>query len=104
MPEEIQALVWNACGALTIICLVVAIVKRSKSYAMLCVAAWWIFEETLVTGCSIARIFHRWDVYPGLEQCSAEIGFEMGLISTSICAALAVLIYKENKRAANTRP
>lgn len=103
-PLDIQALVWNIGGSVSILVILYMLIWDKKSYSLIPVAAWWTYEELLVIAASIIRCIDREKQPEQYSTISFYLNFPLGLISVSICAALAVLIYKENKRAANSRP
>jgi len=98
--EKIQAYVWNISGAVVIICLLLISFNKFRNYLFLMIMGWWIYEELLVIACSLGRIFFKWDEKIGMDILSAKFNLPCGAISTCLIAYLAVLIYKENKRAA----
>jgi len=99
-PENIQAYIWNISGAAVIIILLLVCFWKHKSYSFLPIICWWIYEELLVIFCSFGRIFFKWPNIIGMDQLSEKFNIPCVLISLSIAGYLAVLIYKENKRAA----
>jgi hypothetical protein len=84
---EIQALVWNAAGAAARIALLVGITWRA-GWPARGVAAWWIAEELLVAGCSVAFIFDPWVIPDGQAMCQPLIGVDLGKISLAVAAGL----------------
>ena len=87
-PVEHQAQVWNALGAFARACLVVAVVWKLRSRLAAFVAAWWVCEELMVAGCSVAFIISPWTVEPGQAQCSALLQFDLGRIGVCAVALL----------------
>lgn len=104
-PDEFQAKIWNIGASVSIIILVYMYVWIKKDYLALIVAGWWSYEESLVIIGSIARLTIWKNLPVSNHQTSDLIGLPLQLISIGICAGIAVLIYKEEKSAANdTRP
>jgi len=90
-PEH-QAQVWNAAGAVARVSLLGAAVWHIRSTAVLLVALWWMCEELLVAGCSIAFILKPWHINPGEAQCSALFQIDLGQIGALIVAVLLLSI------------
>ena len=90
-PAEHQAQAWNVLGALTRAALLLALVWHVRQRWTLLVAAWWLAEETLVAGCSLAYIVSPWPVNPGEAQCSALLQFDIGRVGLA-CIALLLLL------------
>lgn len=89
-PVEHQAQAWNAAGALTRAALLIALVWHVRERWTLLVAAWWLAEEAMVAGCSIAFMVSPWQVLPGEAQCSALLQFDIGRVGLA-CIALILL-------------
>lgn len=87
-----QALVWNLCGSLAIVVLLVIVLRSHASHSVWLVVLWWIYEETLTSLCTAGRMIHWWYVGPGREQCSEKIGMHLGAISLVAIGALAAAI------------
>jgi len=102
-PEEIQAKVWNFGGSISILVLLYMFCWRIKSYLLLIVICFWTYEELLVIIGTILRLLFFRNFPSSLHQTSDIFKLPLGLISLSICVGIAVLIYNEDKRAANTR-
>lgn len=86
-PAEHQAQVWNASGALTRAALLVALLWHVRDRWALLVGTWFLAEEAMVAGCSIAYIVSPWTVLPGEAQCSALLQFDLGRLGLA-CVAL----------------
>ena len=99
-PEEIQAKVWNFGGSISILVILYMFCWRIKSYLLLTVICFWTYEELLVIIGTLARLTIWKNLPVSLHQTSDIFGLPLGLISISFCGYIAVLIYKENKRAA----
>lgn len=87
-PPELQAQAWNASGALTRAALLLALVWHVRNRWALLVAAWFLAEETMVAGCSIAYMVAPWQVLPGEAQCSALLQFDLGRLGLAAVAFL----------------
>ena len=93
-PVEHQAQVWNACGGLARLALVLALAWRVRSLAVLLVALWWACEELMVVGCSLAYIVSPWEVAPGAAQCSALLQFDLGRIGIFVVVCMLAATVK----------
>jgi hypothetical protein len=92
-PAEHQANAWNALGAFARACLLLAVVWKLKSALAAFVAAWWVCEELMVAGCSVAYIVSPWNVEPGQAQCSALLQFDLGRIGVlAVCFLVAATV------------
>lgn len=89
VPEQHQAQAWNAAGAVVRAGLLVAVVWHLRSRWVLALAAWWLAEEALVAGCSLAYIASPWKVLPGQAQCSALLQHDIGVYGLAAVALLA---------------
>ena len=89
-PPEQQARVWNACGALGRLTLLLALVWRVRSLLVLLCAAWWACEELMTIGCSVAFLYAKWLIPEGEAQCSALLQMDLGRIG--LCAAALLLL------------
>jgi hypothetical protein len=92
-PAEHQAQAWNVLGALTRAALLLALVWHVRNRWALLVAAWWLAEEAMVVGCSLAFMFSPWVVAPGEAQCSALLQFDIGRVGLA-CIALLLMLRK----------
>jgi hypothetical protein len=70
------------------------VVWKLKSALAAFVAAWWLCEELMVAGCSVAYIVSPWNVEPGQAQCSALLQFDLGRIGVLAMAFLVALAVK----------
>jgi hypothetical protein len=61
---------------------------------VLLVALWWVLEELMVAGCSLAFIASPWVVEAGQAQCSALLQFDLGRVGLLIAACLLWLSVK----------
>jgi hypothetical protein len=86
VPAEHAAQVWNACGAVVRAALLAWVVCRIAHPLVLAVAAWWLAEEVMVAGCSVAYIVRPWTVLAGQAQCSSLFGLDIGTMG-----ALAIM-------------
>lgn len=93
-PVEHQSQVWNALGAFARACLLVVVAWKLKSRLAAFVAAWWLCEELMVAGCSVAFIFSPWVVEQGHAQCSALLQFDIGRIGVFTVAVLMAIAVK----------
>lgn len=89
-PPDLQAQAWNVSGALTRAALLLALVWHVRDRWALLVAAWFLAEETMVAGCSIAYMVAPWQVLPGEAQCSALLQFDLGRLGL---AAVGLLLF-----------
>lgn len=89
-PVEHQAQAWNILGAAARAGLLVAVLWRCRGL-VLAVGAWWLCEEAMVIGCSVAYMVSPWPVAPGESQCSALLGYDLGRIGALVLAVLALL-------------
>ena len=83
---------WNVVGAVTRAALLIALAWRWRGPVLL-VVAWWLAEEAMVAGCSLAYMVQPWIVGPGQDQCSALIGMDISKIGAAIIAALSFALY-----------
>lgn len=102
-PEQVQALVWNIVGSATLLTLLYISVWRLKSYAVIAITVLWTYEEALVIFGSALRILNPEKQPEYYETLTQAMQFPFGLFSLSLCAGIAVLIYKESKSATHTR-
>ena len=91
-PPEHQAQAWNASGSLARAVLLLALVWHVRDRFTLLVAAWWLAEESMVIGCSVAYMLAPWVVAPGESQCSALLQFDLGKLGIA-AAAFILLAY-----------
>lgn len=94
-PIEHQAQIWNAAGAavragLLVAALMMASAIGVRSRWFTALAAWWLAEEALVVGCSLAYIASPWHVPPGEAQCSALLQHDLGVYGLAAVALLAL--------------
>jgi hypothetical protein len=89
VPVEHQAQVWNAAGAVVRAGLLMAVVWHVRSRWVLALAVWWLCEEAMVAGCSLAYILSPWEVLPGQAQCSALLQHDLGVYGLLAVALLA---------------
>ena len=87
VPAEHASQWWNASGAITRAALLLALVWHVRNRWALLVGAWWLCEEAMVAGCSIAYMLAPWQVLPGEAQCSALLQFDLGRVGLA-CVAL----------------
>ena len=87
VPVEHAAQWWNMSGALTRSALVLALLWHVRDRWALLVGAWWLAEEAMVAGCSIAYMVSPWVVPAGEAQCSALLQFDIGRLGLA-CVAL----------------
>ena len=92
-PPELQAQAWNASGAITRAALVLALLWHVRDRWALLVGAWWLAEEAMVAGCSIAYMVSPWVVPAGEAQCSALLQFDLGRVGLA-CIALILAARK----------
>lgn len=92
VPAEHQAQAWNAAGAIVRAGLLLALVWHVRSRWVLALSGWWIAEETLVAGCSVAYIVKPWAVAAGQAQCSALLQHDIGIYGLVAIAALAAYL------------
>lgn len=90
-PPEAQARVWNVCGALGRLALLLALVWRVRSVLVMLCAVWWACEELLTIGCSLAFLYAPWAIPDGQAQCSALMQLELGRLGMCIAAGLLLL-------------
>jgi hypothetical protein len=93
-PAEHQAHAFNALGAFARACLLLAVVWKLRSALAAFVAAWWVCEELMVAGCSVAYIVSPWEIEPGQAQCSALLQFDLGRIGVFAVAFLVAATVK----------
>ena len=91
-PDADRANWWNAIGALMILAAPVYAAWRWPGRLVWAAAAWWLLEEAMVVGCSLAYIVRPWTVAAGQDQCSALLGFDLGKLSAVIMACILVVI------------
>ena len=93
VPPEHQAQAWNAAGAVVRAALVSALLWRTR-YAVP-VVAWWVAEELLVAGCSLAYIASPWPIGDGEAQCQPLFPLDLGRLGILLAAlVLAVTLSK----------
>ena len=96
-PEATQALVWNVGGSISIMVLLLMSAWRLRSYSMVAIATLWAYEEILVIFGSLLRITNP-EIQPEYyETLTHALRFPFGVLSISLCAGVATLIYKEDK-------
>lgn len=96
-PAEQQARIWNACGALGRLVLLLALVWHVRSRLVIWCALWWACEELLTIGCSLAFLYAPWVIPEGEAQCSSLLQLDLGTIGQLVGAALllkAVSLYR----------
>jgi len=103
-PDTLYPYIWNISGSVSILALLYLFAWDKKSLLVIPFVAWWTYEECLVIFGTVIRLTIFKDAPASREQVSSLINLPLGLLSVAICAAFAVMIYKENKRAANSRP
>ena len=86
-----RADIWNAAGAVARSALLIALAWRWRGPVLL-VVAWWLAEEAMVAGCSVAFIFGPWDVPEGQDQCSAILGLDIGKLTAAGLLGLLVWV------------
>ena len=99
-PPEDRAQVWNVLGSaarLELLALAVYLLHPTRAglrrYALAVVAAvWYVAEEAMVIGCSVAYIVRPWEVLAGQDQCSSLLHFDIAKIGALAAAVLLVLI------------
>ncbi len=89
-PPEAQARVWNACGALGRLVLLLALVWRVRSRLVIWCALWWACEELLTIGCSVAFLYAPWVIPEGEAQCSSLLQLDFGTLGQFVAALLLV--------------
>lgn len=89
-PAEAQARIWNACGALVMLVLLVAFVWRERSRLVQWCALWWVCEELLTIGCSLAFLYAPWVIPEGEAQCSSLLQLDLGTLGRFAAAVLLV--------------
>ena len=99
-PANIQAHVWNISGAVIIINLLLICFWNFKQKLFFPILVWWVYEELLVVYSSLGRILFNWNFEYGKDLLSNHFNFPCMSLSLALCGYFAVLIYKENKRAA----
>jgi hypothetical protein len=100
VPAEHQAQAWNAAGAAVRAGLLLAVLWHVRSRFALPVLAWWLAEESLVAGCSLAYIVKPWEVLPDQAQCSALLQHDLGVYGlVAIVAIVAALPVKADSYA-----
>ena len=82
---------WNIAGAVARSALLIALAWRWRGPVLL-VVAWWLAEEAMVAGCSVAFIFGPWDVPEGQDQCSAILGLDIGKLTAAGLLGLLVWV------------
>lgn len=88
-PPELQALVWNLLGAISISVMLLVIWQQNRGRYIAGVVLWALYEEGLVATCSAWRMAEDWIIPIGEGQCTAKLGPK--LVSVSLLA-LGVLI------------
>ena len=78
----------NAIGALMLMVTPLYAAWRWRSPLVWAAAAWWVVEEAMIVGCSLAYIVQPWVVLEGQDQCSALIGFDLGKLGAAILAGV----------------
>ena len=91
-PEADRANWWNAIGALMMMAAPAYAAWRWPGRLVWAAAAWWVVEEAMVVGCSLAYIVRPWTVAAGQDQCSALLGFDLGKLGAVIMACILVAI------------
>ena len=82
-----RANAWNAAGAVVRAALLIALAWRWRG-PVLAVVAWWLAEEAMVAGCSVAYIIKPWTVAAGQDQCSALLHFDIAKIGAAVIVVL----------------
>ena len=89
-----RANAWNAAGAVARAALLIALAWRWRG-PVLAVVAWWLAEEAMVAGCSVAYIIKPWAVAAGQDQCSALLHFDVAKVGAAvILGLLAYIIFR----------
>ena len=79
-------------GALMVMFLLFIIWRtEERTKALAWVMLWIVYEETLVAGCSVWRMYEWWSASQTDELCSKRIGVKLG---TASIVMLGALIYK----------
>ncbi len=92
VPPQIQAKVWNVCGALVMLALLAYVGYKERSLLVWVVIELWAYEENLVLVCTTWRMLDPWIVGPGEGQCSAKLGFRLSIITTVVAGIIAINI------------
>ena len=53
---------------------------RWRNPSVWLLAAWWVAEEAMVIGCTVAYAVRPWAVPVGEDQCSSLLQFDLGKI------------------------
>lgn len=96
--DDSQALLWNALGSLTTMSLLAIVWAKNKSPVVGLVVLWWLYEETLVVGCSLWRLVDWWPLAEGEDQCTARMGSKLASISLVIVGACIARVSSERRR------
>lgn len=86
---------FNAAGAITRAALLLALARRWRG-VVLWVVAWWLAEEAMVAGCSVAYIVKPWAVLAGQDQCSALLHFDIAKLGAMVLALLLAISIKRS--------
>lgn len=98
-PAEAQARIWNACGAMGRLVLLLALVWRVRSRLVIWCALWWACEELLTIGCSLAFLYVPWVIPAGEAQCSSLLQLDLGTLGRFAAAVLLVQAVKSYRSA-----
>ena len=96
-PPDQRAWVWNICGALVTLALLVSVLWHRRG-AVLLIGAWWAAEEAMVAGCGTWYLLHPWPIAPGSDICSSLIGTDLGKVSALALAILAFAVRRQPVR------
>lgn len=88
---------WNLCGSLAIVCLLLVVARAHPSRSVGLVVLWWLYEEALTSLCTAGRLIQWWYVGPGREQCSERIGMHLGAISLVAIGTIAASIQRKRR-------
>lgn len=96
--DEDQSLLWNALGSLTTMGLLAIVWAKNRSPVVGLVMLWWLYEETLVCGCSLWRLVDWWPLAEGDDQCIAKFGPKLSAISLVIVGACIASVSSERRQ------
>ena len=97
-PDADRAHWWNVIGALMMMAAPAYAAWHWPGRLVWAAAAWWLLEEAMVVGCSLAYIVRPWAVADGQDQCSALLGFDLGKISAVVMACILVAIFAARRK------
>ena len=86
-PPDLQSQAWNVTGSFARAALLISLIWHVRDRWALLVGAWWLAEEAMVAGCSVAYMVAPWPVAAGDAQCSALLQFDLGRVGLA-CVAL----------------